>query len=469
MPNRRWILFGAVGALMASAAGVWWWPSHSGPVPQPPPKVAIDDPVVAGVVEAARTKVLGHPTDGAAWGLLGETLLANGWEAPSRECFAEAGRLDTHDPRWPYLEGVSLLLRDPVAAIPCWQRAAECPGNDVRALTSRLRWAEVLLENSRQVEAENVLRDLQDRYPDNLRVHFDLGLLAAARNDPTTAIGHFQKCVESRHAQQKACTHLSAMYAAQGKMVEAGEYARRAEKLPPDPAWPDPIMDECYSHVVGRQGLFLQAEKQYQQGNVRQAVEIFNDVIRMYPDEGRAYAKLGMILAESGDYRAAEEVLRAGIRVAPDTVQSHFFLAVSLFHQAERVGTTTEAGQKLLREAASSARRATELKPDHGFAHLYLGLASNLLGQKVEGRAALREAVRCTPESTDPHLHLGLALWDDGRADEAIAEIEAAVRLAGPNDKRARAALDRLQKARTKPGEGPGTRPRNEPIGPGKG
>jgi tetratricopeptide (TPR) repeat protein len=158
-----------------------------------------------------------------------------------------------------------------------------------------------------------------------------------------------------------------------------------------------------------------------------------------------------MILTDIGEYRYAEEVLRTGLRVAPDMVQGHYFLTAVLYNQAERAGLTSSTGKEKLQEAVVSARKTISLKSDHGFAHIYLGLALKHLGQKSEAIAALREAVHCTPEATDPHLHLGQALWEEGQVKEGLAELEIAARIASPNDKRPQAALDRVRKTGTKP------------------
>jgi tetratricopeptide (TPR) repeat protein len=432
--------------LVAAAAG-WWW-THRSPPPRTPPEGAIADPVVAAAVSKARAEVIAHPNDSAAWGRLGQTFLANGELIPARECLAEAGRLDPGNPVWPYLEGISLLLSDPVAAIPCWQRAAECPGDDDRAVTARLRWAEALLANNQPSEAESALQQVRAGHPTMPRLTFDLGLLAMTRGDTQAAIDLFRKCLDDPAARRKSSTHLAALYASLGKSAGATEFARKAEELPPDHDWPDPFLESYVGFTIGRESLFIQAEKEQQRGNIRQAILLYREVIQQYPAEGRAYAKLGMLLAELGDYAEAERVLRNGLAVEPNMVQNHFFLAVALFHQAERVGLSTPAGQEKLKQTEAEARKATQLKPDHGFAYLYLGLSLNNLGQKKEALAAFREAVRCTPEATDPHLHLGQALAEEGQTDEAITELEAATRLATPTDTRPRTALDRVRKAK---------------------
>ena len=68
------------------------------------------------------------------------------------------------------------------------------------------------------------------------------------------------------------------------KAADAAAFAAQAEKLPPDTDWPDPFMAELAYLTIGRNGLFMHAEKE-QMGNVRVAAQMYEEVIRRYPDE----------------------------------------------------------------------------------------------------------------------------------------------------------------------------------------
>lgn len=55
------------------------------------------------------------------------------------------------------------------------------------------------------------------------------------------------------------------------------------------------------------------------------------------------------------------------------------------------------------------------------------------LGRRAEARESFREACRLDPEDPRPHSNLALLLRDDGAHDEAIALLERALSLSGPN------------------------------------
>jgi predicted Zn-dependent protease len=103
------------------------------------------------------------------------------------------------------------------------------------------------------------------------------------------------------------------------------------------------------------------------------------------------------------------------------------------------------------REAAEHFRRAVDLKPDHGLAHLNLGRVLLALGQRDEGLRELRAAVACKPEEAGAHFFLAEALADTGQTEEGAHQLELATRLVGKEDSPALAAT--LQRVREKLGK----------------
>src|SRR5438046_2762151 len=104
----------AVALVLAGGGGAWWYCFLREPVPDPP---AVDlsraDPEVARVISAALDDVRAKRRDAAAWGKLGMLLRAHDFDTESLAAFRTAGNLDPKSYRWPYLEGVTLVLFEP--------------------------------------------------------------------------------------------------------------------------------------------------------------------------------------------------------------------------------------------------------------------------------------------------------------------------------------------------------------------
>lgn len=440
---KRLIALGVTSMIAGCLAWAWW--STPGP-PQVDPTGA--EPAVLAAIEEARSAVRRQPRSAATWGHLGLVLRVHRFDRESDMCLARAERLDANNPRWPYQRGLILLPRDVDASLPFLTRAVElCDRFDKSNHAPRLVLGEVYLQRGQIEEAEKHFRIVLDRDPDNPRAHYDLGLAAYARDDFEASAGSLAKTLDNPFTRKRSLARLGELYLRLGNAEGAADFGRRADQLPADRLWPDPYIQEYLDVEVGRQSRFTTVEALGEQGQADDVLRMIRQMAKEYPDE-RSFTALGISLAKVGDFAAAELTLRDALRLAPDKVQAHYFLGVSLYFQAERLrqeGKLAEATAKY-RQAAEATWKATQLKPDHAYAHLYHGLSLNQLDQRAQAIVELETALRCRPEFVDFHLHLGELLADAGRQDDARKHLENALKLAPPQDSRPRQALDKLNR-----------------------
>ncbi len=128
----------------------------------------------------------------------------------------------------------------------------------------------------------------------------------------------------------------------------------------------------------------------------------------------------GMELADRGWLEEAEKEFRKAIDLDPRSSDAHANLA------------TVHAQKKRWREAAAEYLTALTLDPDGATAHFNLGLflSAHGLDMAIE---EYRRAIELEPDQADAHLELGLVYSDQGRLEEARAELNAAIGLA-PDD-----------------------------------
>jgi tetratricopeptide (TPR) repeat protein len=436
--GRRLLLAALLLIVAVAAVGIilrFVGPSH---VPPTPPEAKGDnlEPAVVTAIQAVRERVLQEPRSAKAWGDLGEVFLANELEAESGPCFAEAERLDPGNPRWPYFQAGPLLNRgDREAALPYLLRAVErCPDNDEGGAAIRLRLAETLMILGRFDEAGAHIRHVLDRQPQDDRANFDAALLAISRQDWEAARTHLLRCLGSPFARQSASAQLAAVCQRLGNADDADQFRGQADRLPKDLDWVDPFVDEYLLWAVKKRNRYRLAESLRAAKRYPEAVAVVRPMAAEYPDDYLPHLLLGQCLAQMGDYRGAEPALRQALRLAPDKVQTHYYLALLLFEEGEELSKQGDEGRTraevLFREAESSAREALAVKPDYGFALMALGLSLKHLGRRTEALTALRQAVRCNPEFADLHLRLAEMLAEDGQNAEARSGFEQALRLA---------------------------------------
>jgi tetratricopeptide (TPR) repeat protein len=431
-----------LAGLGGSAALGWYaWRRFEAPVP---PKITAEelDPELAEAIKKARQKIHADPYTASHWGDLGKLLRASQLLPEAAACFAQAEKLDTQNPQWPYLQGEALRMFDVDAALAPLERAASRT-DTADTIAPSLRLAEVLLTLGRNDEAESHLRRALAAEPDNPAVHYNLGVLALERGDLAASLTHLQRGEHSPVTQRKACIQLAAVYRRTGKTEQADQYSRKADMLPLDSNWLDPFLADVTA--VGRPAQFQQIHQLQGRGEHRAAAEQLTTLIQEQPDY-RAYAALGDSLEKLGDFDRAEQAIRAAIALAPEKFKAYHQLSRLLWTRASKdARTDSRRAQAEFEEAAACARKAIARQSGHAMSHVVLGLALRQLGKQEEALQSLRTAVELGPNLTDAHYYLGETLADAGKYDESRISLRRAAELS-PQDPRPQTALAKFKK-----------------------
>ena len=444
--RRRGLLWAGAAVLVLAALGAGGWYGWRWYTTLAPPNIPLDglDPEVAATIRSAVDRVRKDGRSAAAWGELGQVLLAHEDFDHNDVCFAQAERLDPDDPHWPYYRGMTRMTQKPEEALPFLRRAVELcdkadPGND----GPRLLLAEILIQIGQDTEAEGQLNRILASDPENPRAHFDLGVLAVRRKDDETAVTHFSASAKSPYARQKSCRALAAIRHGQGKDAEAADFDRRAAAPPDDRHWDDRYVGDYLRLQTGRRGRYQEAERLEAQGRLPDALPVLLELAEDASD-ARAQIAVGIALLKLGHAEEAEGYLRAAVGKESEQAEANNFLAVALYTEGEQMEQARQDPQAKYREALGCAEKALALKPDHVTASQYRGLALNKLGRRRDAIESLRQAALLRPELAELHLSLADALDADGQRSEAIKEYRRAQEVA-PDDPRPRAALERLK------------------------
>jgi tetratricopeptide (TPR) repeat protein len=435
-PRRRvWWAALAGAAVLVVAATCWYLWNWYG-APEPPPVSFVDvDPAVVEAVEAARREVRWHPRSAAAWGRLGQLLLAHGFKPESKACFARAERLDPKDPRWPYLQGLNLRSDDPEAAALCLRRAVALCAKGPDA--PELLLAEVCLQQGNLDDAERHFRHVLGRDADDARACLGLGRLALERGNPHDGLEHLRRSASSRLAPKASRALLAQAYHQLGDAAASDWERAAADDLPDDPPWPDPFLEETHALMVGKQARLARLQTLHRQGRDAEARALARQLEDDYPDvywlvEGRGQMT-------RGDFAAAERALSKAVELAPESVDARFDLGTVLFEQRNYPA------------AADCFRKVIELEPGYGPAYQRLGRCLVIQGDRAEARRAFQAAVRYVPQHAEARRELGGLLAREGRVAEAVTQLRQALRLQ-PGDAKAKELLEELARHNSGPG-----------------
>ena len=130
---------------------------------------------------------------------------------------------------------------------------------------------------------------------------------------------------------------------------------------------------------------------------------------------------LGRLAYDSHDYSEAIQYFQNAIRLAPNMARAYDSLGLCYYYQNDNVS------------AIANYKKAIELDrgSPHPSAWPYLNLAITLqfLNQLDAAEINLRESLRLNPKLAEAHFHLGLILDTLNRSDAAILELDQAADL----------------------------------------
>ena len=260
-------------------------------------------------------------------------------------------------------------------------------------------------------------------------------LAGCAEPDAPTAYRHAQELIGDRPLRSLS----------QAELAQAERLAAQARAL-------DPELHEA---------TFTLAALHVARGAYEDATELYRSLVEARPDDGRAYAELGLSLAAQGRYsgalrayqdavrrgeksaliyerlghayqalghlqenlHAAQAAYRASLQLAPAQAEVRYQLALV----EARLGRDAEV-RTLMEQALDAAPNDTGIRAD--LAALY-----REAGQRELARAALVEGLAARDGSGEEavlHYELGRLLWEEGDGAGALAQFERA-RVADPN------------------------------------
>jgi tetratricopeptide (TPR) repeat protein len=231
--------------------------------------------------------------------------------------------------------------------------------------------------------------------------------------------------------------------------------------------------------------LFTQAVQYHNDGNLPQALQAYEQVLRLAPDHFDALHHTGIAAFQSGNFDAAASFIRSALAVDPehapahsnlgnalrelqfmedalrsydralalagDDANTHFNRAVTLqsllrtddallaYDQVlaldpnddqawnNRATLLWQTGQYDL--ALLNAEQALALNPHNLEAHNNRGNILRDSGRPVSAEESYRQALELAPDYADAHYDLGRLLLAEGRHEEALQALDEAVRL----------------------------------------
>jgi Flp pilus assembly protein TadD len=149
-----------------------------------------------------------------------------------------------------------------------------------------------------------------------------------------------------------------------------------------------------------------------QQGDLPRAAELYQGISVQYPKDGTAVHRLAILEDRQGEFDRSAELFKKALKLQPGNADIFCDLGYSLYLQQRWA------------EAEMNLRQALALAPDHRRAHNHLGLVLAQEGRRDEAFAEVRKAGGTSAEA---HMNLALVLSMNDRLEDAREEYEIAL------------------------------------------
>ena len=148
-----------------------------------------------------------------------------------------------------------------------------------------------------------------------------------------------------------------------------------------------------------------------------EAIEAFNQIIELRPNDSTGYINLGNIHAELNNFDSALDSYAQALSIKSDDPMTHF----------NKGRVLRQLGK--FQQALDSYHRAIVLNPKHTDAFINIGAIWMLMDNALEAKQAFQKAISVDPHSAIAHKNLGVAFMAEGNILDSIFSFQRAVQL----------------------------------------
>lgn len=287
----------------------------SHPSPGQPALRSVSLPDVSGAAASVQTELreryeslkakidhAGPPAElAAAYGGLGEILIAAEFFDAAESCFLNAEALEATEMRWPYYVGhVQRLRNEPAKAIPFFERSLRLRPDYVPALI----WlGDAYLTQNRTDAAEPLFTKALSLQPTNASALYGLGRAALAKQDYSQAVAYLERALALAPQASRIQYPLAMAYRGKGDTAQAEAHLRRRGDI--EIPLTDPLMSALSKLPESASSYEVQGAEALEQRDWPAAVAALRKAIELAPDNAFSRLNLGTALYLSGDRRGA--------------------------------------------------------------------------------------------------------------------------------------------------------------------
>ena len=272
------------------------------------------------------------------------------------------------------------------------------PGN----LAAMENLTQLYIKSGREKEALGLLQEMEKSRPGDMDIMKRKALLLLSVKDFSGAADILKEVIRQAPDETTLRYYLGLAYEESGKYDEAVTEYRKL--IAAEPGNVKPYLNLGY--------LYTEMEL------YSEAIEVYRSLIEVSEPMAEYYVYLGRVYILSGDEKAAEKVLKEGLKKFDDSDELHFNMAV-LYEKQDRFD-----------DMVTHLKRAIELNPGHADAMNFLGYSYAEKGTNLdEALRLIKSSLALKPDNGYITDSLGWTYYMMGKYDKALSALKEATRM----------------------------------------
>ena len=252
-------------------------------------------------------------------------------------------------------------------------------------------------------EAAHCYRRVIELKPDHLDALMNLGNLSLNKGDFSSAV----QCYESVLNLDR--NHVSAL---QNMVVASRGSSSNAPGAPP---FSRALRSKDKITAYQIPAVISSAIALQNSGQLKDAEEIYQRVLRSHPGNSDALHLLGLVAYQRGDYQTAVDLMTRASKISPSIAFIHNNLGLA-WHELGKID-----------KAINCYRRAITLDTSYVEPHLNLGTAHQDQKNLTEAVACFLHVLELSPDNAKAHNNLGRSLCDQGEFEKGLEHLKRAI------------------------------------------
>lgn len=341
----------------------------------------------------------------AAYGAVGEVLLAARYLDEAEPALRNARALAPKDSTWPYYLAHLQRLRGALDQTASWLR--EVLALEPDSVPARTWLATVYIDQGKYDEAAPLIDGVLKADARSTAALFQAGRLALARRDFPRAVSMLEAAARSDPSATAVHYPLAIAYRGAGRASEAQAQLRLRDQRNSEVAPRDPLWERLSDLLAGPQAFEVRGTEALNRGQWTKAIDSFSRGVSVAPDNPLLRHRLATALFIAGNVDEAQREFEEVARRSPDYAPAQYSLGVLLESRGQ--------------DAAAAERYVAAIKHQPTYVQARMRLAGILRrsGRANEALEHFEDVTKIDPQLADASIEMAITLVRMARYAEA--------------------------------------------------